>query len=642
MTALAGLVVLAFSGLVFATARSSPDSGPAAAPPAPFWWVFIVLVLFVHFFRPASFPVWPLADDGRVAFYSLDLAQNGQAKIQWGETQIQPAAVWIFGSILKFVPLNNLTIRMIPSVLSLLAMAVAYGALKGKASPPFVLYFCWFLGLGFWMLSFSRMFMGHSLHVILEMGALGALGKTVREKEGSRRSLWVLALALAAGLDFDLALHGAALLAAAALSLLVYFAFHSKGGLKDLLLFFAAVAAVTLPVVLGEARAGGMNYLLSQRAAGLNWNYLIALFWDGLGSAPYGPAWGGCFNPIVGSLALFGFLSLWRKGSRWMALGVLGALGLFLAPGLLSTGAEMFRVLSVLPVILGLAAWGLERLSGEMPKAYRWPVVGLLLCFSAGMDLYHYFGPYQDLPSVRSIWRNSAFASMDERLEESRRAGNRLGILDFTVNDYDDHTFDVLTRPLDGFTGPEGGRAQVDRIALVADVHYRPFLEKRFPGEWFSFPEKFEPGDPGWTLGLLPCGEMGGDELGQWLAAADAFRRVRSRRMYWERYQPMDPLVRGFLSQEDLFGNDPFLKSVFWEEAALLFNVQHNLPYALACYQNAVAEGYPAAHLYNERGTLEALKGSSAEAKADFMKALQAPLNRTAAAANLQWLEEKP
>ena len=620
----------------------APVSGPAeAAIPSGLWAVFLLLLLFIHFFRPSTFPAWPLADDGRNAFFALDIARQWDGRIFWGETQGLPLSMWFFGLVYRLVPFNAVTFRMVPSLLSLAALAVAGGASRKLFPKSAAFYFTWLLGLGFWTLSFSRMTVAWNLYLILELGTLFALGRLIHPPSPKGRAWIALGLGVAAGLAYDTALIGKALLAVVVLALLFHFTFREKKGWKYPALFALAVLVFIAPVAMAELKPGGANYLLSQRAPGLNFNCLVALFWDGLNSAPYGPAWGGCFNPLVTSLALLGFTALWIGKRRPWALGTLLAGLVFLAPGLFSTGTEIFRVLNLLPLVLGLAAFGLVELAGQTPIAIRSAVVGSLLALSAGLDLYHYMGPYQQIPAVRQIWRNGAFASIDDRLEDCRRQGLRLGLLDFTVNDYDDHTLDVLTRSLDGFAGPEGGKTAVDQVALVADVHYRPFLEKRFPkARWFSFPGESSPGEPGWTLGLIPAGEMTAEERSQWSDAALVFKRVGSLRMYWQRYQSLEPILRDLLSQKASFEGDPFLQSVFWEEAALLFNIERNLPYALACYQRAIQGGYPAAQLYNESGVLEALSGRRKQALLDFRKATQAPLDRTTASANLQALEK--
>ncbi len=641
-TALGGLLL---SGLI---ALSPAPPGKAAGReqrtpiPAAVMVLFLALVVFLHFFRPETLPSWPLADDGRWAFFSLDQAQQWKGRLLWGESQILPLSIWLFGFIYKWVPFNAVTFRMIPALLSLAAVAAAYLATRKRFSPAFAFYFAGFTGLGFWTLSFSRMLVCWTLYLILEFWALSVLLRFLGQR-GEDRTFTALELGVAVGLAYDTALIGKALLAVVVLTLLAHLLFREKGGWVSFALFLAAGILLMGPVAWAELGRGGMNYLLSQKASSLNFTYLVALFWDGFKSAPYGPAWGGCFNPIVASLASLGFLGLWEKGRRVEAGWVLSAGLFFLLPGLLSIGTEMFRVLNILPVILGLAAFGLEKLSLATPKSGRAALITLLLVSSTALDVYHYLGPYQQIPAMRKIWRNEAYSAMYGRLRGLHAQGTRLGLLDFTVNDYDDHTFDVLTRSLNGWDGLEGKPAAVDQIALVADVNYRPFLEKRFPqGRWSSFPENFTSGEPGWTLGVIPAAEMTPVETGKWAAAAGAFSRVRSLHMYWQRYQPLDPILRDLFSRRGLFEGDPFLESVFWEEAALFFNIQRNLPYALASYQKALKKGYPAAQLYNDMGTLEALKGSMGEARADFKKALAAPLNRTTAAANLEAVAARP
>ncbi len=109
----------------------------------------------------------------------------------------------------------------------------------------------------------------------------------------------------------------------------------------------------------------------------------------------------------------------------------------------------------------------------------------------------------------------------------------------------------------------------------------------------------------------------------------------------FESYKP----VHDYLGQNhSIFEKDPFLESIFWEQAGFCSLAQKDLPAALVCYQMAVRHGYPAAHFYNNIGMALALSGRYGEARAVFVKVLKAPVNRTMALENLQRLDamEKP
>lgn len=627
-------------GVAFLLIRKGPSPSsprPLADPPPWAWALLLVLLLFTRFYHLESLPGWFLADEGRHAIFSLDLSEKWEGRLLWGETQGLPLAFWVFGALFKFVTPSVLALRLIPALLSLLVLAAAYRVARPFLPAPFLFAFVWLAGLGFWPFCVSRLFMGWVLFLLIEFLVLLFLSSCL-SSPGKLRNLLFLAAALAAG--YYLALIGKVLVASAVLTLAFLTFVQGKMRKGPFFLFLGVLGALISPMVLRELAPGGTHYLLTQSGRSLNFSYLSALFWDGSQSAPYGPAWGGIFNPIVTSLFLAGIVQLFREKKVPLVSWILLSFGLFMLPGILSTGLEVFRVLAVFPLVVFTAVFGLQGLALEAPRALRWPFLLLLLTVSSALDLYHYAGPYQELPQVRRIWRNDNLRKVHALLRAEKEKGTRLGLLDFTIHDHDDRTLESLVRPFNGALDPRTDLRELGEIAVLTDPNYEPFLKERFPGASWTWIVEV-PGEDGLLLGLIPTAGKNGEVLNSWREAGGFLRQVKSLHMYWQSGHSRQPLFDLLFAHPSAFEGDAFLRSVFWEEAALLFNMERDLPEALASTQKAAQKGYPAAHLFNEWGALLAAKGDLPAARAAFEKACRAPVDRTGARENLELLRRR-
>jgi hypothetical protein len=479
------------------------------------------------------------------------------------------------------------------------------------------------------------------LFLLLELLAFGFLFRLLRSKSPAEKIKCLTGLAVMTALEYYNMPQGKVLAAVVVSTLAFFFYYLKKMEKKYFYLFVLALAAMIWPMFRAELAPGGTDYLLSQAAHAINFNYFIALFWNGAGSQPYGPGWGGCFNSVLSSLVLIGLLEIIKKQRYSLAFWLGGSFVLFLLPGLLSGGLEMYRVLGTLPILILMAAFGLYGLVMNLSKNLRWPVIMIFLLFSGAMDFYHYVGPYQNEPETHRIWRNRNYQTAYRLLKSENDSGVKLGLLDFVTHDYDDHTLDVCVSPFDVFSNPRLNPQTAQKVAVMTDPNYEPFLKKRFPrGKWTWISEETSGATQGILLGVIPFDGRTEKDLKAFLEAGKVLREVKAMRMYWQFNQPLTEMLNLLFSRHQLFQKDPFLESVFGDETALFFSIQKDLPRAWLCYQNALKSGYPAANLYDEAGVLLAVKGSYAAARADFEKALKAPVNRTDALENLRKLGE--
>lgn len=415
--------VLAWKGR-FQPSQDHPVTGDF---PSILWFLFIPVLFFTHFFRLTTFPAWPLMDEGLYAFLGAENAEKWDWRLLWGESQSPSLTIWWMGLFFKLIPVSFLSLRLFTTLLSLLTVGVGYLLARrvDQKEGPFT--FCWILGLSFWPFSLSRLCGWGDAFLFLEMICFFLI-LSIPDLTGSfHRWKTVMFLSFVTALGVYAAYAGIILAVWVTLAMF-FFCFISRSVQKaHFFTFLALYSIMVLPMVLTLFGSGGHARIDSQ--IGLHWNfwYPIVLFWNGLGRAPFAPAWGGCFNSILGSLVGIGVLELfWRRKFR-LLLGLAASFSLFLSATLFSEGIETFRVLGALPFMVLLATFGLKGLISDIPPKIKWPLLVSILMASSAMDLYHYAGPFQDFQGTRKLWRNADLQNIYPLLRTESEKGSHWG-----------------------------------------------------------------------------------------------------------------------------------------------------------------------------------------------------------------------
>ncbi len=377
-----------------------------------------------------------------------------------------------------------------------------------------------------------------------------------------------------------------------------------------------------LPLIFRRFSQDGMVHiqgLLSFHSV-IRADYFIALFWDGLNSVPLGPVWGGIINPVGTSLFLLGLLVFIEMTDLSSVIqAVMIALLLFL-PGLLTRSfINPLRISQILPFIFVSAAAGLGQLCSWHQRFKPWLLAGILLLALSSIDVYHFWGPYTDLkviPPSRQ-WRTLSSAHAYQILRnESEKDGPLFVFSEFNVF-YDDKTLNLACYPFDGLQNPKLRGIEPGEIALVLNVHYSPFIQKRFPLLRYERLEK----DSQLGLYLIPTSEIPPATLKLWKEADQVYRGLNLAIKNKNPLQPWSDFLPSFAPLEALDRPDPILMSVYWEKVAFFKDLVEDYPGAAVAYQKALEEGYPAAHLYLDRGTALKWMGKTKESVKDFKKA---------------------
>jgi len=99
-------------------------------------------------------------------------------------------------------------------------------------------------------------------------------------------------------------------------------------------------------------------------------------------------------------------------------------------------------------------------------------------------------------------------------------------------------------------------------------------------------------------------------------------------------------VVKNLYERHFAFEGDRFLESCFFEKIAENEYADRNYEAQVAALRQALQKGIPAAHLYNNLGSLLMRRGRFQESREAFQKALQCRPNHTSAAQGLKVLDE--
>jgi hypothetical protein len=369
----------------------------------------------------------------------------------------------------------------------------------------------------------------------------------------------------------------------------------------------------------------------------------------------YGPVGGGFLNPIAGASAICALLPVLQEGFARLKR-IYALLFLFLLPGMLTRTPEFFRIVQAVPVLLVLAAIGLVTVAKTLPRPVRLVFLIGAVALSTLWDANRIFNVYPSLwaspgprwtSNIKSIEQYRAFTF----LESFRKIRGPGRLFLFLHPESADPSLYVATYGSNLIRNlPLSAEEKPHWAAVVCNVHYLPFLRKRFPSmTWIDLSDGLSRIDGGLMLAVLPEGALEGADLSRWEGAESASRE--STRAFLKRRTGTgyESVLADLLGRYGSFEDDPFLESCFWEKVYYLYlqnsafgNAprEENLRLALEAVIQAHEKGYPAAHYFNEEGALWEHFGKLGLARQAFERAVSAPLDRTPAKENLILLED--
>jgi hypothetical protein len=464
-----------------------------------------------------------------------------------------------------------------------------------------------------------------------------------------------LVLGLLTGMGFYVHLHWP--FVALAIFLFVVHYEKEEPGQRLFWKFLIPVVLLPLPLIFAAANNGYGNYLLSlfvsdhKHPLGYRISSMVSfftsLFWGA--DSPlfaYKPLWGGFLNPIAGAFFWVGVVELWFQRDRWPWRWAGWCFLIFMLPGLLSNNLELFRIVTLIPLLCVVIAAGVIMLVRSFDVSRRFLFVVPLLLLSVSLDFYHLFGPYH------AIWQEEPqkWASYSK----SREGWQALRVFERETQEkgpgYIFCEFDALPFDRSLVTGVRSidahyrSRAQQDRaswIGIVTNSNYRSFLSKRFSGSRWIDLDRVPSSIGGLSVVIIPLTLEDRSVVRRWTEAEKVLSDTTYDLLNLGWLHDRKGIVAELLKNYQVFKGDPFLESIFWDLVYLNSCMDQNLRDSEMAIRLAIQRGYPTGYFYNELGSLMTIEKNYPAARAAFEKAVASPGNKTAAKENIKVLEEQ-
>lgn len=591
-----------------------------ALPPMtlPLLFVLAALALGLRFAKLTTLFLYPTLDETNVGSFAIALTEKWDWRFFYTFGQVPPLPVWTTALLLKAGASPLFSFWFPSAVVSALTVVAGFFAAREFFPRSFALLAAGLLAFGYWPLLMGRVCHNGIWLPLWFCGCLYFLGRFLKAPGKGA----AVRLGFAAGLgSFTFTPWPWAVLAllAAAFGGTLKRPLRNARSLPYFLVAFAVALAPFLLAVLREGygqHIGAMSFLSGWFPfSHQGWtvlSYGTELLWGTFDKdTAYGAMEGGLLNPLWGSAFLIGAVQLWRDRNRgvlrWTALAFL----LVMMPGVLSMNVEMFRVGSVMPLLLLVAALGLAQVLLAAPRSWRIALLTVFLLAGGVFDGWRIVRS-QD-PYLRKatgwVWDEVPLADLRGQAllkDQAASFGPGLVFTEFTEIPFDEYLFD-MSYPFNAAENPKLKEEGVRWAGLVINAQYASFLKPRFPGSRWHPLGCNHPGEPEMALGILPVEERTGPTLALWKEAHHYFRSL-SAAINSIRED------RSYHSAEDLFhrkpaflAEDPFLEACYWERRAEFFyqyDYRHHLEDQLSALRQAIQAGYPAAHLNYKLGCL--------------------------------------
>ena len=615
-----------------------------------FWiWIIIgILSLFLRFYRLTTLSTWPLYDEGMIGFSAMQIAQRGVDHLLYMYSDIPVFHLWVLSLFFKRWGPSLFNLWFLPAFFSTLSIPLFYLAARCYFSRSFSFFCVLLVSLSFWPCFSGRFSANEVLILPLEALAFLWLGNCLKTEAEKKGGWFAGLLGLSLGLSFyAVYLHWISVTLIISSTMLLVF--WKRRPLR-LVWFGLGLALPLIPFFILTLNTGGVFYFHARSVLGASQSLLkvIASIWNTpktifLGASAdeifYKPVWGGLINPLLGSLFGIGMLECIRNLShslyRWLCVSFF----VFLLPGMLSSGFEFFRVISVLAVLIPLIAIGWARLTQKFSSRWSFVILLALMIPSLMLDVNQLLVVYPHLWDSSAYWRKEVksinFYRAYKILESKSSEGPGLIFSDF-VPGFDDQTLNLMDYNFNGVKNNHLDFEKTKWAAIIVNVNYQPFLAKRFgKGETYWLSKDLDLGDGGWMLWVIDITEKNRPVFRQWREASRSLNDYING--IYQNFSLVDDhshsKVLDLLNQDyPLFKNDPFLESCYDEKKSdLLFRIGL-IPEATQNLNQAIQKGYPSANLFYSLGVLRLIENNRPEAQIAFQKACLAPLNFTQSA----------
>jgi hypothetical protein len=543
------------------------------------WGLLGMAALLPRFWWLGNPGWWPVPDDAVIARYILDLDHHWHWRVFEMVSQVSSWPSYFGWLVFKITGSILIAVQFPPIFFSSAALLVSYSTARIFFPKSISFIFFIFFAFSYWPLLMAKPLFAASLMPFLELLVFYALGRWLN----SNRSFWIFALGTAAGLGiYTFPSWPAMWLWLAGL----YLCFRRKKSARKFSgwLFLAGFLPALFPFGLAVWRQGYGGHLAAVAfwsGSSLWWtqtkivlDYLQVLFWGGP-SGLWMPLGGGFLNGLFDSFFFLGIIELYRHRRTNLFFLLSSSFILFLLPGFLAQGVETCRILLVLPLLLIIAAIGLNALLGVVPAARRPLVLALTLILGCAWDILRI------VPSAPSSSLSNGIRTFNERqisYETLKPIADQKGpglIFSEMVPFTTDNSLLVCSYPFNAALNPSLDSQKVSWAVVFTDRNYVPALHKRFPLSRWKDLSPSPATVPGlYQLGLIPLTEKNRPLFDQWKNYYTAVQQIDFNYFDTPTGQPETRVLQGLLDFYPSVPEDSFLQSCFFEKLAHYYSFE--------------------------------------------------------------------
>jgi tetratricopeptide (TPR) repeat protein len=180
--------------------------------------------------------------------------------------------------------------------------------------------------------------------------------------------------------------------------------------------------------------------------------------------------------------------------------------------------------------------------------------------------------------------------------------------------------------PFNAAENPRWDIHQARWAALLLPPDEVIFLQGDFPGARWWKPPVPAGGDDELEIGLIPVMAGEGARVENWVAASQWFQKADVESINVSNPLSYQEAVEYWLTPPASLKKDRFLQACYWERLAEFYyyhGFETHYGLQVDALQSAVAQGYPAAHLYYDLGCLLLRKKNYPESRRALEKALR-------------------
>ncbi len=661
------LGLLGFGPLVWVYLKSRPSYTPQEPTlfsrelftPAS-WWVVLAfcLALAVRLFKLTSYLSFPIPDEVINAYNAIHLKDQWSWNLFYYNTQMPPFYIWLLTIVFKIEGVSNLDLWMVPALLSFLSVVFYYLAFRGVFSRGLSFVYLLLLGAGFWPVFQGRFSTNAILMVFWEALAFWLLAKLYKAGSFWNRA-WIMAfLGLCLGLGFYTYFAWLLIVLWFIPAILrIYTKAVTKGKVLFILCMTVAVLFV-LPLFIAAMREGFGFYLKhiftlhpeSPKLFDANYSlilqFLTSFLWTGSnGDFAYNPQWGGFLNPVLGSLFLMGLVELVRLRSvplvKWVGIGIV----IQLASLFLSHNPNWYHLAGLMPIFIGVTAFGFgvlwegfPKVSARVPFVLGFFLLSLVLDW-ANLEKSMAIADRNNSAMNPTVWTCETLQKMSQEKGPGRVYSEFC--LDFNPPHstllYDNtgrflyslftcHWFPCYMAlgayPFNTLANPALERGPENWAAIMTDEWARPLLSGWFPDAQFtSNPnQQVHALSDNSLLAIIPLTPENRKILDGWGEADKVLREINYLQFNRPYQQSFDDIIQRLKDREPLFQESPFLRFCYWGKLGYLYCLNKRYDLALPAYQKALQDGQDG-FLYYGLGYIYGALGRFAEAKEAYLQA---------------------